>query len=133
MEQSLPMTETAGVVKAASTGFTLLLLGELVVLGFRRATGVSGPLLPLASALAYTVTGLRAVLMTARAEVRTLRPEAAGALAAVGAYALTVPLRFLVDANPGVVPTVTNFVFAAAVGTVAGRIGAAAIPPNGGS
>ena len=132
MEQSQPM-ETAGVVKAASTGFTLLLLGELVVLGFRRATGVSGPLLPLASALAYTVTGLRAVLATARCEVRSLRPEAAGALAAVGAYALTVPLRFLVNANPGALSTVTNFVFAAAVGAVAGRIGGAAIPPNGGS
>ncbi|MGH9000722.1 MAG: hypothetical protein ACRDY7_15185 [Acidimicrobiia bacterium] len=121
---------TPVVVRAASVGFTLLLVGELVARSVVAVTGVAGPLLPMASALAYTAAGMRATGGRAPA----LRPEPAGVLAAVGAYAFTVPLRLMAGA-PGITVTVTNLVFAAVVGAAAARIAAAAraIPPNGGS
>ena len=118
-------------VRAASVGFTLLLIGELVARSLAAATGVAGPLLPMASALAYTVAGMRAT--SGRDTV--LRPELTGALAAAGAYALTVPLRLMAGTAPGSPSSVTNVAFAAAVGAAAARIAMAGrpIPPNGGS
>ena len=106
--------DTGGVVRAASAGFTYLIVAELaaVVLGLVGLPG--GLLIAIFAAAVYAVVGRRA----ARANAS---PMLHGSVAAAGAYVLTIPLRFIAsDPEPAFVAT--GLVFAVVVGAIAGRI-----------
>lgn len=114
--------DTGGVVRAASAGFTYLIIAELaaVVLGLIGLPG--GLLVAVFAAAVYAVVGRRA----ARGNPS---PVLHGALAAIGAFVLTVPLRFIAsDPEPAFIAT--GAVFALVVGGFAGRIEAGAAPSD---
>lgn len=105
-------------MRGASWGFSVLLVGELLVL---NALGMNdGLVLYVVAAAAYALAGNRAV----RPPIASVRDAARdGALAATGAYALTVPLRLIVGStSTTVLSVVVAAAFAAVVGGLAGTI-----------
>lgn len=114
-----PDYDLPALVRGASSGFTVLVLGEL--------------LLPLAGAVSSTLAGLWLSLVGATGFVlagrrvgRARRPMLQGAAAALGALTLTLPLRLIVDSPLPPLALLVGAVFALAVGAVSGR-GAAAL------
>lgn len=105
-------------MRGASSGFTVLVLGEL--------------LLPLAGSLSSTLAGLWLSLVGAAGFViagrrvgRSGRPMLHGAAAALGALTLTLPLRVLVDSPLPPFALLVGALFAIAVGAMSGRAAAA--------
>lgn len=116
---SAPDYDVPALVRGASSGFTVLVLGEL--------------LLPLVGALSATLAGLWLSLVGAagfavagRRVGRARRPMLHGAAAALGALTLTLPLRVIVDSPLPGYAFLVGAVFAVGVGAMAGR-GAAAL------
>ena len=106
--------DVAIVVRAASAGFTYLIVAELaaVVLGLVGLPG--GLLIAVFAAAVYAIVGRRAASGNAA-------PMLHGGLAALSAYVLTIPLRFIAsDPEPAFIAT--GLVFAVVVGGLAGRI-----------
>lgn len=100
-------------VKGASSGFTVLLLGELLapVAGAVDAT-LGGLWLSLVGATGYVVAGSR--VGSAR------RPVLQGVCAALLALGLTLPLRLIAGLNAPLWALLLSAVFAVAVGAAAG-------------
>lgn len=106
--------DVEAVVRAASAGFTYLIVAELaaVVLGLVGLPG--GLLIAVFAAAVYAIVGRRAASGNAA-------PMLHGGLAALSAYVLTIPLRFIAsDPEPAFIAT--GLVFAVVVGGLAGRI-----------
>lgn len=101
------------VIRGASVGFTVLVVGELVALAL--ATAAPGP-----ASLLLALTGAAGSVAAAYVAARSGPPAAQGALAAVGAYLLTVPLR-LMAGDVELLRLWMDFSFAVAIGWVAGR------------
>jgi hypothetical protein len=100
------------VLRGASIGFTVLVVGELVALAL--ATTAPGP-----ASLLLGLTGAAGSVAAAFVAARSGPPAAQGALAALGAYLLTVPLRVMAgDVNP--LRVWIDLSFALVVGWVAG-------------
>ncbi len=112
------MAGTPAIVRGASWGFSLLLVGELVTL---QLLGLgNGLVLYVVAAAAYALAGNRAVQPPV-VSVRTAARD--GALAAALAYGLTIPLRFIVhSASTSVLATGVALAFALVVGALAGSI-----------
>jgi hypothetical protein len=108
------MIDVAGVVRGASRGFSVFLVGELVAIAVGLVSGGLGSVVFALTAAAGPVT---AGLLAARSGP----PVIQGASAAVLAYVLTVPLRL---AGPGLPASeaVFSVVVAAVLGAVAGRM-----------
>lgn len=109
-----PDYDLPALVRGASSGFTVLVLGEL--------------LLPLAGSVSSTLAGLWLSLVGAAGFViagrrvgRARRPMLHGAAAALGALTLTLPLRVLVDSPLPPFALLVGAVFAVIVGAVSGR------------
>jgi hypothetical protein len=101
------------VIRGASVGFTVLVVGELVALAM--ATAAPGP-----ASLLLALTGAAGSVAAAYAAARSGPPAAQGALAAVAAYLLTVPLRLMAGGvNP--LRVWMDLSFALVIGWVAGR------------
>jgi hypothetical protein len=110
------------VVRGASYGFTILLLGELLVL---HVLGLNdGLALYVIAALAYAAAGNRAVASGPQSSIHSSTRD--GAVAAFVAYALTVPLRVIAGDRVTVLATVVALVFALLVGAGAASIAARA-------
>lgn len=109
------MIDVAGVVRGASGGFSVLVVGELVAI----AVGlVSGPV----GGVVFALTAAAGPVTAGTLAARSGRPPLLqSVLAAVLAYLLTVPLRL---AGPGLPASEAAFgcVAAAALGAVAGRL-----------
>jgi hypothetical protein len=100
------------VMRGASMGFTVLLVGEFVALAL--ASAAPGP-----ASLLLALTGAAGSVTAAYVAVRAGPPAAQGALAALGAYLLTVPLRILAGGiNP--LRLWLDLSFATVIGWVAG-------------
>lgn len=110
-------------VAGASRGFTVLLLGELVVLAISTfVPGTTAPGISLVAAAAFVAAGRRAV-RNSRSLPRRVRARR-GATAALGAYGLTVPLAVMGGLAVVTVPQVTfTSAIAVVVGAVAGQAG----------
>lgn len=113
-----PAEGTPNVVRGASWGFSILLIGELVVL---QLLGLANGLaLYVVAAAAYAFAGNRAVRPPVVSVATAARD---GALAAAGAYGLTIPLRLIVAASSfSLLSAVVAVVVALAVGGAAGAI-----------
>jgi hypothetical protein len=108
------MIDVAGVVRGASGGFSVLVVGELVAI----AVGlVSGPV----GGVVFALTAAAGPVTAGTLAARSGPPVLQGVLAAVLAYVLTVPLRL---AGPGLPASEATFgvVAAAVLGAVAGRL-----------
>ncbi len=108
--------DEAALIKGASTGFTVLIIGELLS---PLASGLNATLglfwLSLVGAAGFVVAGTRVGIAR--------RPAIHGALAALAALALTVPLR-LIAGGPITDQAYALFVsavFGMVVGAIAGR------------
>lgn len=105
-------------MRGAAWGFAILLVGELVTL---QLLGLGdGLILYVVAAAAYAAAGNRAV----QPPVASVRQAARdGALGAALAYALTIPLRFMVhSASTSLLATAVAVAFALVVGGLAGAI-----------
>lgn len=105
------------VIRGGSWGFTILLVGELVVL---HLLGLNiGLVLYVIAALAYAMAGNRAIT----ASVTSVRNAARdGAAAATAAYVLTIPLRLIAHDDLPALTVVVSVAFAVVVGGLAGAI-----------
>jgi hypothetical protein len=113
---------TPAVVRGASYGFTILLVGELLVL---HVLGLNdGLALYVIAALAYAAAGNRAVASGPQTSVRSSTKD--GAMAAFVAYALTIPLRVIAGDGISGLATVVALAFALLVGAGAASIAARA-------
>jgi hypothetical protein len=113
---------TPAVVRGASYGFTILLVGELLVL---HVLGLNdGLALYVIAALAYAAAGNRAVASGPQTCVRSSTKD--GAMAAFVAYALTIPLRVIAGDGISGLATVVALAFALLVGAGAASIAARA-------
>jgi hypothetical protein len=116
------------VVAGASRGFTILLVGELLVL-------LVSAFLPGLAAPGISAVAATAFVLGARRGVRHAPPDdrrgnvRRGALAALGAYGLTVPLAIMGGVAEVTVPQVLlTSVLAVGIGGVAGWRGGGASP-----
>jgi hypothetical protein len=113
---SPPPPETVDVplvIRGASVGFTVLMAGELIALAL--ATAVPGP-----ASLLLALTGAAGSVAAALVASRSGPPPTQGALAAAGAYLLTMPLRVVAGGiNP--LRAYLDFSFAVVIGWLAGR------------
>jgi hypothetical protein len=113
---------TPAVVRGASYGFTILLVGELLVL---HVLGLNdGLALYVIAALAYAAAGNRAVASGPQTSVRSSTKD--GAMAAFVAYGLTIPLRVIAGDGIPVLATAVALAFALLVGAGAASIAARA-------
>lgn len=115
------------VVAGASRGFTILLLGELVVLAISSfMPGAAAPGISIVAAAAFVAAGKRggrnAVLLPRRTRA------ARGATAALGAYGLTIPLAVI---GGVAVVTVPQVLFTSAIAVLVGSIAAQSGPRTG--
>ncbi len=107
----------AALAKGASSGFTVLLVGELLAPVAGAVSGVlAGLWLSLVGAAGFVVAGRR--VGVAR------RPVVQGAVAALAALTLTLPLRLLSRADQSPYAFAVSAVFALVVGALAGRAAA---------
>lgn len=106
--------DVPALVKGASAGFTILVLGELLApLAGALGGVVAGLWLSLVGAAGFVVAGRR----VGRARKTLLQ----GSAAAVGALTLTLPLRLLAGAQQSAYAYLVSAVFAVVVGGLAGR------------
>lgn len=114
--------DRVAVVRGASRGFSVLVLGEMVL----RVAGPSqqqfGLLFALLGAAGFTMAGIRG------ARTAAARPVLTGATAAVAAFVLTVPLRMMLHAPVLNASTGISMGYAAVVGAVAGLLARRARP-----
>jgi hypothetical protein len=102
------------IVRGAALGFCVFVAGELLVSALARtAPALAGGLLALVGLAAPALAGLNAG--------RAGPPALQGALAGLGAYVLTLPLRALVGGVLTPVDVVAP-IFSAAIGGLAGSI-----------
>ena len=112
--------DVAAVVRAASAGFTYLIVAELAAVALSLVGLPGGLLIAVFAAAVYAIVGRRAASGNAA-------PMLHGGLAALSAYVLTIPLRFIAsDPEPAFIAT--GLVFAVVVGGLAGRIESRATP-----
>ncbi len=112
-----PVGRMPGVVRGGSWGFTMLLVGELVIL---HLLGLNiGVVLYVIAALAFALAGNRAVTVPV-ISVRVAARD--GAAAAVLAYGLTVPLRLIAHDALSLLAVAVTVAFAVIVGGLAGAI-----------
>jgi hypothetical protein len=113
---SPPPAETVDVplvLRGASVGFTVLVAGELIALAL--ATAAPGP-----ASLLLALTGAAGSVVAALVASRSGPPPTQGALAAAGAYLLTLPLRVMAGGiNP--LRVYLDFSFAVVIGWLAGK------------
>lgn len=101
-------------VRGASSGFTVLVLGELLL----PLVGMASPVL---AGLWLSLVGATGFVIAGRKVGRARRPLLQGAAAALGALTLTLPLRALVGSGTGGYALVVGAVFALLVGGLSGR------------
>jgi hypothetical protein len=108
------------VVAGASRGFTILLVGELLVLLVAAfVPGLAAPGISAVAATAFVLGARRAVRHAAPGA--TLGNARRGALAALGAYGLTVPLAIMGGtAEVTVLQVLLTSALAVGIGGVAG-------------
>lgn len=108
--------DPVGAVKGASTGFTILLLGGLL-------EPIAGSVLPVLGSVWLTVTALVAFASAASRIGSATRPSVHGALAAVSAYLLIVPLVLMTPAGRDITQMSLTVTAAAVVGACSGYVG----------
>ncbi|MCW2616250.1 MAG: hypothetical protein JWN08_3244 [Frankiales bacterium] len=101
-------------VRGASTGFTVLVLGELLA-------PVAGAVSSVLAGLWLSLVGAAGFALAGRRVGRARRTVLQGAAAALGALTLTLPLRVLADAPQSPYAFAVSAVFAVVVGGLAGR------------
>ena len=106
------------VVRGASSGFSVLLAGELLGIIFLSGAAV-GVLVTFVGLAGFAFAGNRAGGASAGQPKRAARD---GMLAAVGAWLLTLPLRIAAQNAPDLRFVAVQLAFAAAVGGLAGII-----------
>lgn len=105
-------------MRGASSGFTVLVLGELLL-------PLAGTLSPTLAGLWLSLVGATGFVIAGRRVGRARRPMLHGAAAALGALTLTLPLRVLVDSPLPPSALLVGALFAIAVGAMSGRAAAA--------
>lgn len=110
---SRPLDEPA-LVRAMSTGFSVLLVGEL-------AGTLVGHFLPLVGSIWLVLVGPIGYVAAGTRVGTAAKPSLQGALAALGAFSLTVPLRYVVGGHHDWFLLALNAVVSCALGTIAGR------------
>lgn len=113
-----PDYDLPALVRGASSGFTVLVLGELLL-------PLVGALSSTLAALWLSLVGAAGFVIAGRRVGRARRPLLQGGAAALGALTLTLPLRVLVDSPLGPLALLVGAVFAVAVGATSGRAAAA--------
>lgn len=115
--RSAPEIDIGALAKGASSGFTVLVLGELLSpLAGAVSELLAGLWLSLVGAAGFVVAGRR-VGLARRALVQ-------GAVAALAALTLTLPLRLLSRSEQSPYAFAVSAVFAVVVGALAGRAAA---------
>lgn len=122
---ALPALDVPELVRGASSGFTVLLLGSAAQPLASAASAQLGLLwLSLTAALAFVLAGRR----TGRAA----RPLVQGPFAAVLAFTLTLPLVVVLHGGFEIVQSCTTLAFAVVVGALATRL-PRRVPPGRGA
>lgn len=111
--------DVAAIVRAGSSGFTLLLVVELASSALARLGHPGGLLMSIGAAAVYVTTGRRAA---ASGSLRSLH----GAAAAAVAYGLTIPLRSIAGTGDRPWTLLVGLAFAGAVGALGARSAAGA-------
>lgn len=115
-DRKRPVLDEAALVRGASAGFTVLLIGELLAPVASQVNGTLGLLwVSMVGAAGFVTAGVRIGA--------AVKPWIQGALAAFAAFALTIPLRLLVglEGSQDLYRVSVSAVFSLVVGALAGR------------
>lgn len=106
--------DVSALVKGASAGFTILILGELLA-------PLAGALGGLVAGLWLSLVGAAGFAVAGRRVGRARKTLMQGAAAALGALTLTLPLRLLAGAQQSAYAFAVTAVFAVVIGGLSGR------------